>query len=190
MAIDQYTVSGCAFVYVGTGTASALELLGYTESGVDMDIKENKREIMTDLYGDMTPQDFQDMGMIANLASPLIAMDGTVLSKVMGRGDHTGTGVAAAQIPEDTGKLNTPGLVLGIGGYAFPIVIASNVPRLGTYLAGQAWKFHSCLTMNEETRLATKANPFKASFMAWPYAPFTATTGKDVRLWSRVNQLN
>lgn len=171
-------------MYVGTGSALALELLGYTEAGVNMDIKENKREIMTDLMGDMTPQDFQDMGMIANLETPLIALDTAVLTKVMGRGDHTTAALAGG-----TGLTNSPGLVLGIGGYAFPVVVASTVPD-GVILAGSAWRFETCLCMNSDWRLATKANPFKLQLMAWPYKSYTATSGKDARLWSRVLKLN
>lgn len=168
MALDGYAINGPAFVYTGTGTAGALELLGYTEAGVDMDIKENKREIMTDLFGDMTPQDFQDMGMVARVVAPLIAMDRTVMAKIMGRGDRS---VAA-------GDLNTPGLVLGAGGYRFKVAIASSFDS--------PWAFHSCLTLSASTRLATKANPFRFEFFAWPYAPYTALTGKDTVFWSRL----
>ncbi len=188
MANDSYLVNGAAFVYVGTGTALALELLGYTEAGVNMDIKENKREIMTDLMGDMTPQDFQDMGMIANLEAPLIAMDSAVLYKVMGRGDHTAS--TSPTLGGGTGLTNTPGTVLGINGYAFPVVIASPyTPPTANIFTGNAWRFETCLCMNSDWRLATKANPFRLQLMAWPYKSFTATTGKDARLWSRVTQL-
>lgn len=166
MAIDGYMVSGTAFVYVGTGVAGALELLGYTEAGVDKDIKENKREIMTDLFGDMTPQDFQDMGMVARIVAPMIAMDRAVMAKIMGRGDRTTIGL-----------LNTPGLVLGVAGHAFRVAIASP--------ADSPWSFAKCVTLSESTRLATKANPYRFEFFAWPFASFTASSGKDAPLWSR-----
>jgi hypothetical protein len=159
-------INGTAFVYVGTGTSGALELLGYTEAGVDKDIKENKREIMTDLFGDMTPQDFQDMGMVARIVAPFIAMDRTVMAKVMGRGDRTAVG-----------QISTPGSVLGVGGYAFRVAIASP--------ADSPWSFTKCVALSESTRLATKANPYRFEFFAWPFASYTATTGKDVPLWTR-----
>lgn len=166
-------VNGCSFVYVGTGSAGALELLGYTEAGVDKDLKENKREIMTDLFGDMTPQDFQDMGMVARIVAPMIAMDRAVMAKIMGRGD-SGT----------VGQLNTPGLVMGApmplvgaGGYAYRVVISSNFDA--------PWSFSKCVTLSESTRLATKANPYRFEFFAWPYASFTASTGKGAPLWTR-----
>lgn len=167
MSINGYTVNGVAFVYVGTGVEGAMQLLGYTEAGVDQNIKENKREIMTDLFGDMTPQDFQDMGMIARIVCPFIAIDRTVMATIQGRGNQ-----------EVTGELNLPGLVLGVGGWSFPLAIASE--------ADMPWYFQSAITLNEETRLATKANPMKLEFFCWPYTSYLATTGQGTILWERV----
>lgn len=166
MAVDGYMVNGAALVYTGTGSSSALELLGYTEAGVDQDIFENKSEIMTDLFGPMTPQDFQDMGMMARIVVPLIACDRTVLAKIMGKSDRTAIG-----------QIGTPGLVLGVGGYAFRVAIAAP--------ADSPWSFSKCIVRAEGTRLATKANVFRVEFLAWPYASYTATTGKDAPLWTR-----
>lgn len=173
VAINRYAISGPSFIYVGTGSAGALELLGFTESGCDMDVTENKSEIMTDVLGPMTPQDFQDMGAVARVVCPLIAMDDAVMAKIMMRGDHTGAGVIAT-----AGLINTPGLVLGSGGYGFKVGIASTFDS--------PWVFAKCITKTYGAKLATKANPFKFEFFAWPYAPFTATTGKDLTLWTRV----
>lgn len=172
MAVNRYSLNGCAFVYTGTGTLGALELLGYTEAGVDMDITENKAEIMTDLYGPMTPQDFQDMGAMVRLVTPMIAYDDAVLAKVMMRGDHTGAGVIAT-----AGLINTAGLVLGIAGYGFRVAIASTFDS--------PWSFTKAIMRGEGTRLATKVNPFRLELLCWPYAPYTATSAKDVSLWTR-----
>lgn len=167
MPVDGYFVNGTAFVYVGTGSAGALELLGYTDAGTDMNVSENKGEIFTDLFGPMTPQDFQDFGMTARIVAPLIAADRTVLAKILDKGDRTTLGL-----------LNTPGLVLGVNGYRFRVAIASTFDS--------PWSFTSCiLRPGFGTTLATKANPFRVEFMAWPYASYTATTGKDVPLWTR-----
>lgn len=167
MAVDGYMVNGTSFIYVGTGTAGALELLGYTDAGTDMTVNENKGEIFTDLFGPMTPQDFQDFGMTARIIAPLIACDRTVLAKITGKGDRT-----------TVGQINTPGLVLGIAGYAFRVAIASP--------ADSPWSFSKCvLRPTFGSKLATKANPFRVEFFAWPYASYTATTGKDTPLWTR-----
>lgn len=167
MAVDGYMVNGAALVYSYTGVASAAELLGYTDHGTDMDVQENKGEIITDLFGPMTPQDFQDFGMTARIIAPLIASDRTVLAKLTGRGDRT-----------TLGQISTPGLVLGVNSHKFRIGIASNFDS--------PWSFSSCLMRpGWGTRLATKANPFRLEFIAWPYASYTAVTGKDSPLWSR-----
>lgn len=166
--MDGYAVNGTALVYVGTGGAGALELLGYTDFGVDMAVNENKGEIITDLFGPMTPQDFQDFGMTGRISVPLIALDSTVQNKIIDRGDRTTVGL-----------LNTPGLVLGVAGYAFRVAIAAP-------LGIAPWSFSKCVTMPQHgTRLATKANPYRMEFFAWPYVTYTATTGKDVPVFTR-----
>jgi len=165
--VDGYAVNGAALVYVGTGGGGALQLLGYTDQGVDMEIMENKMEIFTDIFGPMTPQDFQEMGLMARVAVPLIAMDRTVLNTVIGRSDQT-----------TKGQVGTPGLVLGVNGYSFRLGIAS--------LFDSPWNFPAAITRPRfGTRLATKANPFRIEFLAWPYAPYTVTTGRNTTLWTR-----
>lgn len=166
MAIDGYSINGTAFVQTNTGTAGALETLGYTEQGVDMDITESKEEIMTDLFGNRTPQDFQDMGMMARVVVPLIAYDRAVLAKILNKGDRT-----------TYGSLNTPGIALGQAGYKFAVLIQAplDVP----------WYFYSCLVRASGQRLATKANPLRVEIVAWPWTSYVSTTGKDAPLFAR-----
>ena len=168
MAIDGYTINGAALVYTGTGASNALELLGFTEDGVDIEIIENVTPIMTDLFGPETPQDFQKMGMVARITAPLIAVDRTVLSKIEGKGDRTAVG-----------EISTPGIVAGVGSYAFKVGIAAP--------ADTPWTFASCIVRpGFRTKLGTRARPFVAEFFAWPFATYTVTTGKDAVLWTRV----
>jgi len=169
MAVNTYAINGCAFVYVQDVGANTYSLLGYTESGVDMDITENKTEIMTDLFGDKTPQDFQDMGMMARLVIPLIAYDSVVLASIINRGDRS-----------TYGSLNTPGLPLGQSGYGFAVYITA---PLG--VAAAPWYFYKCLMKTEGQRLATKANPFRLELVAWPWVTYQATTGKNAPLFAR-----
>lgn len=162
----SYMVNGSALVYAGVGSAGSLALLGYTESGVQKRITENKAEIITDLFGPMTPQDFQDMGMVARIVCPFIATDRDVLALVMNRGDRAAIG-----------SINTPGLILGVTGYAFPLFIASNFDS--------PWYFYKTIVRGEDTTLATRANPYTLEFFAWPYLPPTYTSGKNAPLWRR-----
>ena len=173
MAIDGYTINGPALVNVGTGSAGALELLGYTDHGVRIRIIENYSDIITDIMGPMTPQDVQNMSFVANISCPLIAMDRTVMAKLQGRGDRTTAGLSSS-----------PGLVMGATGWAFRVGIASSA--LQGVAADSPWSFSKCITRpGFDTQLATRANPFNIEFFAWPYSLFTNTSGKDVPLWTR-----
>lgn len=171
MALDGYTINGSCLVYVGTGSAGALELLGYTDNGVDMQVNTNRSEIFTDIYGPMTPHDFQDMGMTARVVVPFVVLDRTVLTKLLTRGDNSGSG-------STQGLLNQPGRVVGVSGDAVKVALSSP--------ADVGWIFPTCLVRPMfGTRLATKINPFRIEFLAWPYQSYTATTGKNAVLWQR-----
>ena len=166
MAIDGFAVNGPSLIYVGTGGGGALQLLGYTDQGTDVEVMENKAEIYSDIFGPMTPHDFQDMGMMARIVAPLIAMDRTVLATVTGRGDRSAVG-----------QVSTPGLVIGTD-WAFRVGIASTFDS--------PWSFSRCLMRPRfGTRLATKANPFRVEFFAWPWAPVTTVSGVNTTLWTR-----
>ncbi|MBP3954965.1 hypothetical protein J8F10_37400 [Gemmata sp. G18] len=166
MAVDGYCVNGAARVQVGTGSAGALELLGYTDRGVQIDITELKKDIVTDISGE-APQDVQDMSMTARIVVNLIAMDRAVFKKLQGRGDRTTPGLA-----------NTAGLVLGAGGYLFRVGIESPFD--------EPWSFNKCfIRPGYGTTLASAANPFRIEFQAIPWAAATAVTNKDTPLWTR-----
>ena len=165
--IDRYTLNGSAIVSVGTGTLGALETVGYSDNGVDIAVQENKAEILTDIFGPMTPQDFQDMGMTARIVVPFIAVDTSVLNKILDRGDRT-----------SSGQVNTPGLVIGMAGYAFRLAIASPF--------WSPWSFSYCVVRpGFGTKLAVKANVFRMEFYAWPWATVATVAGKDTTLWTR-----
>lgn len=167
MAVDGYMTNGSALVYTGTGTGGALELLGYTTDGVQIRVTENVEPIITDLFGPQTPQDFQHMGMVAEITAPLIAVDRAVLAKVTGKSNRTAVG-----------QVGTPGLVLGVTGHAFRVAISS--------VFDSPWSFSTCIVRpGFDTRLAVKAQPFNIQFFAWPYASYLATSGKDHVLWTR-----
>jgi hypothetical protein len=159
-------VNGAAVVSVGPN-GGALQRLGYTDQGVDISVNENKAPIFTDIFGPMTPQDFQDMGMTATIRVPLIAIDDDVFALIQNAGD--------INIP---GLVNTPGLVLGLEGFAFSIGIASPF--------SDPWFFDAAvISPRYGTKLATKANPLVLEFLAWPFLGVTATTGSATELFAR-----
>lgn len=166
MAISGYHVNGPALVYTSTGGGGAFQLLGYTDNGVDITIEHHTSPIITDVMGPLVPQDMQEMGLTATIVAPLIASDRTVLSSLMNRANP------------GTGNLGLPGLVMGVNLNLFKVAIAS--------LFETPWIFQACCTRPRfGTKLATKANPFRMEFFAFPYAPYTTTNGLGTPVWAR-----
>lgn len=171
MAITGYTINGPALVYVGTGGSGALQLLGYTDGGVELEMMENSSEIFTDVFGPMTPQDFQQMGIVARVVAPLVAIDEAVQAGIINRTSHT------AGFPGLTGL---PGQVLGVGGYAYRLAIASGqAPAAGNLIFSAA-----IIRPRWSWRMATKVFPQRFEWFCWPYAPYTATSGRNQSLYT------
>ena len=167
--IDSYSINGPALVYIGDAGAENLQLLGYTDSGVDLNVLCNKEPQFTDLYGPNTPQEIRDMGMAAQLIIPLIAYDYTLLQSILDFGDRL-----------DDGGISTPGLPLGQLGYAYSVAIAADPAN------ALPWVFPYCATAPKfDVRLAVKLNPFRLNVIAWPWAAHTVQTAVNNVLWYR-----
>lgn len=167
-SINGYMVNGSAIVYTDVNTPGTYAILGYTDSGVDINVQQNKGEIMTDVMGPMTPQDFQDFGMTARIICPFIATDRTEMDAVISCGDFAGS----------YGNTSTPGIVVGENGYKFGVYITSAFDY--------PWTFENCIVRpGFGTKLAVKANVFRFEFFAWPYAPSNQIFGGDIPLFSR-----
>lgn len=159
----------CYIALNSSGGFAAYSLLGYTDHGVKVRVIRNYSDIITDIFGPMTPHDIQDMGMVANISVPLIASDRTVLNSIQSIGDQT-AGTA--------GLLSTPGLVIGASFKNFKVAIASP--------ADSPWIFPYCITRpGFDTELATRANPFTLEFFGWPWRSVTTVAAKDSPLWVR-----
>lgn len=164
---DGFHINGPCLLYPSTGPGGSLELLGYTVDGVDVQVTHNLSEVMTDVMGPMTPHDLQDMGEVAVVTCPLMVSYRDCLKRVMGRGDKPAEGT-----------LNSPGLLLGQSGASFLLGVTS--PGDEPYLFDNVvWR------PDARVKLSTKAQPFVIQFFGWPRLPFTATTGRGARLYSR-----
>lgn len=166
MAIDNWRVGGPALISVGTGSGGALEVLGYTDGGVDWGLAKHLEPIISDVFGPRTPHTMQDLGEVGRLTLPLIACDAAVLAKMESRGDRTALG-----------QLNTPGLVLT--SYAFRVVVAAPLN------ADMVRSFNLCLVEDVKGKNATKANPLVLSLVSGPFAAYTVTSGKDTQIWTK-----
>lgn len=166
MAVDGYWATGPGLIYTYTGAVSAQELLGYTESGAEVEITKNYKEVFSDVFGPLTPIELQDFGEVAIIRVPLIAVDRAVLNKVLNRGNRGANG-----------QLNTPGRFVGLGGDSFRVGIAAanDVP----------YSFPNCVVRPAQFPMTVVAKPFNLTFFAWPYLPYTATTGLNTILYNR-----
>ena len=164
---DGFHVSGTCLVYSGTGPGNALELVGYSDAGVDVQITHNVKEIFTDLFGPMTPHEFQDLGEVAVISVPFIVSYREILKKIQNRGDKS-----------TQGWLNSPGYLLGSSGASFKIGL--------TAPADEPYLFYNCLWRpDSRVKLGTVAAPFTAQFFAWPFLPYTAVSGRNAPLYAR-----
>lgn len=167
MAIDGFHINGTALVYVSTGQGNSLEFLGYTTDGVDVEPTHNMAEIMTDVFGNMTPHDMQDMGDTATMQLPMIATDRAVLNKVLNRGNKSAFG-----------RLNTPGMPLGSAGYGMSVLITSSLDS--------SWYFYNCFFRpNARVKLGVRAAPFNLSLLALPLATYATLNGTNALLYTR-----
>lgn len=121
----------------------------------------------------MVPQDVMDMGKTAKINAPFVAVDREVLVKLTSLGDNSGSGGNGNEW-----RTNTPGLLLGAGGYTVGVAISSP--------ADVGWIFPECVVRpGIGTTLATRLNPLKVEFFAWPFQTYNATSGKNALLWQR-----
>lgn len=144
--------------------------IGYTQDGVNLHLQQFLEEIMTDVFGTRTPQDFQDMGMMATIDIPFIAIDSTDFLTVLNVGDKT---------TNTDGTLNTAGLVMGAGSYGQILGISAPL--------GTPWYFGNTFIRDDKIRqkLSSKAMPLQTKFVAIPTTSYTTVTAKASVLYSR-----
>lgn len=118
---ESVIVDGPAHIYVGTGTAGALEALGYSANGVEC-IEEG---FFLDVPGDQNggdagpPIDIQKMGDIHRVRMELTKFDSDIADKLASKLN----GVLA-------GLTGTPGTLIAAGGYGYRLLINSTLrPR-------------------------------------------------------------
>lgn len=162
-----YNVRGPAILSLGVGTAGALVTAGISERGIKPRLVKSYNRVFSDLSGPYVPADVQDAGEVLVISTSLIHIDWTVLMTAANRGDRSAAG-----------KRNTPGLLIGGGGYAFSLAITS---------ANDAPLYCPTCIIDPECAMAfgTMAQTDDITFFAWPYIGPTASSGKDAILYAR-----
>lgn len=168
---QSYRMNGPAIVYTGTGSAGAGEQLGISVDGVDIRIERLFNPIQSDAAGGAAAE-FQHMGSRATIRMRLVAFDDAVMQKCISRGDRTTAGLE-----------NTPGVLVHTNSYGFKVGIQSG-QGVNT---DNPWYFPTC-TLNATpvgAKLGSRNTEWDLEFIAIPFVPGTATTAKDIALFSR-----
>ena len=76
MSNVEFHVNGLAKLNFGS------DYLGYSTEGVDVELRFNESEVMTDAWGDKVPEDVQNMGQDAIVSCELVKWDESTLQKV------------------------------------------------------------------------------------------------------------
>lgn len=115
-------VNGEATISVGTGSSDALEVLGTSEDGVQIQITEFTQPIYNDVGGPDTPVDFQRMGKTGTIQFTLIDVNDSVMRKIRNR-RYTQPGGTVVNLGD--GIEPPRGTMVGLGAQAFKVAIAA-----------------------------------------------------------------
>lgn len=163
----SYHAFGAGVIQLNTGANSAMETLGLTEEGAQIEVTHEVHEIKSDAGGDRVPVEFQAMGSRARITAPVIAWDDAVLAKAVYKsegGSAEGTAVAA-------------GALLGTGGFLFQLYMASSTDN--------PWLFYYVRLANSGHDPGTKSKPRRLVFDAIRFVAGTATSVSGVKLYQR-----
>jgi hypothetical protein len=177
MATD-FHVNGCAEIKVGTGSASALELLGHTVDGVEIDPIVLHRPIYTDSGGgpDGVPATKARVGEIHIIRASVIVYDKAVMVKVR-------QGVEGLEASKAEGIMTKSGLILdasaigaaGNGGFYRLLILSPDDSEPRNYLYATLRR--------KPRRVSTKETVYQLEWEAIPFIG-TAATMNDVVLFN------
>lgn len=145
---ESIHVSGVSRCRTGTGSAGALEDLGVSLDGMEIDLVEFTSPVYTDERGgpEGPPVDEQNFGQIAVITGQLVKMDRAVLAKLRGR------------ISTTDGTLGVAGILWGVGVKYFRLLITS---------ADEPWNFPTARLLGSTVhRIGTKRTVVNVRFQA------------------------
>jgi hypothetical protein len=173
MALDNalvYRPFGAALVQVGTGTANALETLGYTQSGVTIAERYATKPIMTDVMGPEMGSEEQKFGIEATAEIPLAVWNPTIWDKVIKRMSNGTT----------SGVLGPSGTLMFTNSWTVRLALVSADSLEDPF-------YYPATILHEPTsrKKGSVAEPLVVRMRARPYHLATTTTASGIVLWSR-----
>ena len=173
MALDNalvYRVFGAAIVKTTTGTNNALEVLGYTESGVTLREGYDLEPIMTDIAGPINPGEFQKFGIHVTATCPLISWNPTVWAKIQKLMANSTT----------AGQVAASGTLVYTGGFTVGVCFVSADTLEDPYY------YPTCVIREPtERKHASKHNPLTINVFGTALHLATTTTLANTAVWSR-----
>lgn len=172
---QAYHVAGECLVKTGTGSSSALEVVGLTVEGVDITINEYKHPIHSDAGGGTAggPVEFQNMGADAVVRCRFVSWDQSVLDKVVKK--HSGDATSPAP-----GMMGSAGRLVGAND-SYRLVVQ---PPSGS--AENPFDFPVATTRSaQKVRMGSQYSEYEIEFYCWRYLSGAAVTSKDVKLFDR-----
>lgn len=173
MALDNafvYRPFGAALVSVGTGASSALEQLGYTQSGVTVREEYVEKPIMTDVMGPEIGSESQKFGIRAFINLTLAVWNPTIWDKVLKKMSNGTT----------AGVLGPAGALVFTGGFTFRVGLVSADSLEDPFY------YPSCVIKGPTSRKKSSvAEPLVIDIEARPYHLATVTTPSGIVCWSR-----
>lgn len=160
-------VSGEALIKTGTGSASALETLGVSVDGVDIDIEDHVDPIFTDTFGPKVPFEEQSFLQSARINIRLVFYDEAILLKLR------------PQLVSGTeGTMSQAGSLFGASGKYFRLLILSPLDTL-------PWNFlYARCDRGKKVKIGTVKNVWDLNFFAIPYTG-TVTSSSGAVLYNR-----
>jgi hypothetical protein len=173
-----FHVNGTAEAKVGLGASGALQLLGHSINGVDIDLRPIKFPVYTDAAGGDggVPATYQKIGQIALVRGEFVVYDEAVMSNVRAgpevfAAETEGTMIYAGTIMDTV----PPGGSGNHGFYRLLILSPGDVP----------WNFVSAHLLGSPVRLSTRVSVWR---LQWEAIHFTGTANSTLGsvLYNRV----
>jgi hypothetical protein len=171
---ESHHVFGEAAIEVGLGSASALQVLGFSVDGVDIEIHRPVVPIYDDRAGPQTPTDEQQFPAYAYVAAQLIWWDDTIRANVFTRADNgTTEGVNAGA-----------GVLFGAGSKYYRLLI--NVPTVSP-TNEQPWNWPNARLEGKPTRTKVGSKAYIWTMRWFCVGWFSTTSASGSVLYNRVN---
>lgn len=160
----QFYVSGPAYTWAGTGTANAWEFVGYSRSGLTVQITPEFEDIEVD-YAGRTPGDVAFLGQTARVSGSFTRYDEAIMTKMVS--------YIAGSTPGQGGS-NSLGSLLNTEGNAYPLLVYSPYSfktQYGAMVPG-FWFYSTYLADPYDVTLNIRA---KAPNIGWRAIPVFGT---------------